>query len=226
MLDQRTRIVRAAADLLAHQGKGGVSTRTVSAKAGLQAPAIYRQFADMQELLVAAAREVFAGYMRSKAGRAPGKDPIEDLRLGWDEHVAFGVANPAAYVIMHGESAAAHADVEEGYAMLEEKIARVAAAGLLRTSVPHAARMYHAGGCGVTLTLISTPPEARDARLSESMREAVLAAITTKRDATRSAAKVATRAVALRAVLAEDETLTPAEGRLMNEWLDRLSRPK
>src|SRR6185436_1264125 len=39
--DQRTRIVRAAADLLVRGGQAAVSTRAVSAAAGVQAPALY-----------------------------------------------------------------------------------------------------------------------------------------------------------------------------------------
>lgn len=224
MLDQRTRIVRAAAHLLSHEGRDAVSTRAVSAAAGVQAPAIYRQFADMQDLLLAAAREVFAGYMKKKSERGHSKDPIEDMRRGWDENVAFGLANPAAYQLMYGESAAARADVKEGFAMLEAKVARVAEAGLLRVSVPHAARMFSAAGCGVTMSLIATPPEERDPTLSESMREAMLAAITTKKDRPVSS-KLAPRAIALRAVLSDaDDVLTAAERTLMNEWLDRLSK--
>src|SRR5579862_967310 len=44
--------------------------------------------------------------------------------------------------------------------------------------VAHATNLLHAAGTGVTLSLAATPPEERDPRLSETMREAILTAIT------------------------------------------------
>jgi AcrR family transcriptional regulator len=230
--DLRERIVRAAAELLVHGGREAVSTRAVSAAAGVQAPAIYRQFGDMRGLLHAAAREVLAKYVRQKATRKPGNDPLEDLRRGWDVHVAFGLANPAAYALLYGDSAAEaeEPEVRDGYAVLQALVTRVAEAGRLRVSVAHAARLLHAGGCGVTLSLLASPPAERDLRLSDAMREAVLAAITVAPAPQEaqcpepSTTRVAARAVALRAVLAEaNDALSPGEQQLLGEWLDRLA---
>lgn len=229
-LPPRDRIVRAAAELLGSGGQAAVSTRAVSAAAGVQAPAIYRQFGDMRGLLDAAAREVLAGYVRQKTARVPSTDPIADLRHGWDEHVAFGLANPAAYALLYGgaleeDSPAAR----DGYEVLERHVRRVAEAGRLRVTVAAAARLIHAGGSGVTLSLIATAPEHRDPRLSETMREAVIAAITvSSAKPARGAHDVAARAVALKAVL-EDAAgsargrLSPGERALLGELLDRLA---
>src|SRR5213082_3591627 len=89
-VDVRERIMRAAAGLLAQGGREAVTTRAVSAAAGVQAPTLYRQFGDMRGLLNAVARETLAAYVRDKAAQEPGDDPVEDLRRGWDLHVAFG----------------------------------------------------------------------------------------------------------------------------------------
>src|SRR3954468_22589161 len=97
----RERIVRSAAELLAKDGREAVSTRAVSAAAAVQAPAIYRQFGDMRELLDAAARELLREYVREKATRKATDDPLSDLRRGWDLHVAFGLANPAAFTLLY-----------------------------------------------------------------------------------------------------------------------------
>ena len=87
--------------------------------------------------------------------------------------------------------------------------------------------MIHAAGCGVTLTLTCTDPAERDPALSETTREAILAAITTggregpvEKDGRH---RLANRAVALKAVLTEADQLTPGEQTLLSEWLDRLS---
>jgi hypothetical protein len=124
-------------------------------------------------------------------------------------------------------------------------LARIAAAGRLRVSVEHAARMVHAGGLGVTCSLIATPAAERDARVSTAMREAVIAAITvpapiaetgapskaqkaraSKRDgqAPPGEIPVVARAVALREALDEiGGSLSPGERQLLGEWLDRIA---
>lgn len=226
-MDVRERILRAAAGLLATGGREAVSTRAVSAVAGVQAPTIYRQFGDMQGLLDAVTRETFAEYVRQKASREQGADPIEDLRRGWDLHIEFGLANPGAYVLMYNDpsTASVASAAREAESMLHALLNRAAQAGRLRVSVPSAARLVAAGGRGVALALIHTPPEARDPRLSHAMRDAILAAITTEPpEANAATDRVAARAVALRAVLPEAPgVLSPAEQHLLGEWLDRLA---
>src|ERR1700738_2474515 len=224
-LDARTRIVRAAAKLLATGGRNAVTTRAVSAAAGVQPPTIYRHFGDMQELLGVVARETLTVHVREQATRALTNDPVEDLRRGWDLHVAFGLANPDAFALLYSApSVAAHISViHEGVAVLQGLVARIAEAGRLRVDVVHATGLIHAAGTGVTLTLAATPPEERDPRLSETMRAAILTAITAPASAP-AAHRVAVHAVALRALLAEaPSVLSPAERQLLSDWLDRLA---
>ena len=59
----RARIVAAAAGLLTKGGREAVSTRAVSAAAGVQAPTIYRLFGDKQGLLEAVASHGFTTYL-------------------------------------------------------------------------------------------------------------------------------------------------------------------
>lgn len=230
--DVRESILRAAAELLARGGREAVSTRALSAAAGVQAPTIYRQFGDMRGLLDAVARETLAEYVRQKATPEPADDPVEELRRGWDLHVAFGLANPAAYALVFGDpTAPANATAaRDGEAILHGLVTRIAQAGRLRVSVPHAVRLMVGAGMGVTLSLIATPPGARDPRLSAAMREAMIAAITLvptsdgAPDGAPGPGRVAARAVALRAVLAEAPgVLSLAERHLLGEWLDRLA---
>src|SRR4030088_26518 len=99
----RARIVAAAAGLLTRGGREAVSTRAVSAAAGVQAPTIYRLFGDKQGLLEAVAIHGFTTYLNDKTDLKPTDDPVEDLRTGWDLHVGFGLANPALYSLIYGE---------------------------------------------------------------------------------------------------------------------------
>src|SRR5580765_2664661 len=178
--DARARILRAAIELLATGGRDAVTTRAVSAAAGVQPPTIYRHFGDMQGLFDAVARDTLAVYAQEKAARPPTDDPVEDVRRGWDLHIAFGLAHPDAFALLYSApSVAAYRTViHEGVALLHGLVARVAEAGRLRVDVAHAVDLIHAAGTGVTLTLAAIPPEKRDPRLSETMREAILSAIT------------------------------------------------
>jgi AcrR family transcriptional regulator len=232
--DARARIVRAATELLATGGRNAVTTRAVSAAAGVQAPTIYRHFGDMQGLLDLVARETLAVHVDEQATRALTNDPVEDLRRGWDLHIAFGLAHPDAFALLYSAPsvAASVSAIHEGVAVLEGLVARIAQAGRLRVDVARATDLLHAAGTGVTLTLAATPPEERDPRLSETMREAILAAITVpassaangETDAARAAERVTVYAVALRALLTEaPSVLSPAERQLLGDWLDRLA---
>ena len=228
----RDRILRAAAMLLAEGGRDAVSTRAVSAAAGVQPPTIYRQFGDMRGLLDAVAADGFARYVRGKVARVDTADPVADLRAGWDAHIGFGLANPAIYALMYGDPrpGALLTAAVDARTLLEGLVRRVAEAGRLRVGVGHATRMIHAASVGVALTLIAVEGPDRDLAVSELTREAILAAVTT--DSPPGAAseqagprRVAGHAVALKAVLPEaSAAFTPAERALLAEWLDRLIR--
>src|SRR5580765_7219063 len=211
--DARARILRAAIELLATGGRDAVTTRAVSAAAGVQPPTIYRHFGDMQGLFEAVARDTLATYAREKASRSLTDDPVEDLRRAWDRHIAFSLAHPDVFALLYSAPsvAAFRPVIDEGVALLRGLVARIAEAGRLRVDVAHATDVIHAAGTGVTLTLAATPPEERDPRLSETMREAILNAVTVPASAKRPnggadavpAKRVAVHAVALRALLAE-----------------------
>ena len=182
-MDTRTRIVSAAAELLAEGGRDAVTTRAVAAAAAVQAPTIYRLFGDKSGLLDAVAEHGFARYLAEKQVRAPDTDPVEELRTGWDRHVEFGLLNPGLHSLMYGDprpgvrSPAAAA----GFAILREHIHRVAAAGRLRVSEERAAQLMHAAGSGTVFALLAQAPEQRDPGLSVAAREAIIAAITSTR---------------------------------------------
>jgi AcrR family transcriptional regulator len=233
--DARTRILRAATELLATGGRSAVTTRAVSAAAGVQPPTIYRHFGDMQGLLDVAARETLAVHVREQATRALTSDPVDDLRRGWDLHIAFGLAHPDAFALLYSAPSVdtSRLVIHEGVTVLHGLVARIAEAGRLRVDVAHATDLIHAAGTGVTLTLAATPPEERDPRLSETMREAILTAITVPAaaeapnegpDAAPAAERVAVHAIALLALLTEaSSVLSSAERRLLSDWLHRLA---
>ncbi|MFI6711455.1 TetR/AcrR family transcriptional regulator [Nonomuraea sp. NPDC050478] len=221
----RDRIIEAASALLTEGGRDAVSTRAVSAAAGVQAPAIYRVFGDKQGLLDAVAGHGFQTYLRSKKDNPVTDDPVADLRRGWDLHVGFGLAHPALYSLIYGdprpgESPAARQASE----ILSDMIHRIAEAGRLAMTEERAALLVHAAGRGITLTLISMPEEQRDPALSATARDSVIATITTgpPPGATPDGGPVAA-AVALRAVLPRTTALNAPERALLADWLDRIA---
>jgi AcrR family transcriptional regulator len=233
----RDRIVRAAAQLLAESGRDAVTTRSVSSAAGVQPPTIYRLFGDMDGLLDAVASYGFASYLRDKVEREHPADPVDDLREGWDLHTDFGLANPAVYTLIYGDPRPGEqrTAAREAAEILRGLVHRVAAEGRLRVTEGQAVEMIHNAGRGVTLGLIGTPPSKRDRAVSDQVREAILAAVTTPAadpgsdpgsDSETSAdpASAARHAIALNAALpASGADLTPAEQAMLREWLGRIA---
>ncbi|WP_085617795.1 TetR family transcriptional regulator [Thalassospira alkalitolerans] len=223
--DMRTRIVVAAATLIGHSNLDGATTRAVAAAAGVQAPTIYRLFGDKNGLLDAVAEYSLQVYIAKKSTRPPSPDPIQDLRDGWDIHVAFGLANPGLFAILIGDPAAGPAarSVESGLAVLQHRVHRIALAGKLRTSEERAVNLLRSVGTGTVLTLLSQPENTRDPGLSDAAREAVIAAITGPAD-TSSPPGPNGAAAALRASLDQTSVLSNGERHLLAELLDRIAQ--
>ncbi|TNC49436.1 TetR/AcrR family transcriptional regulator [Rubellimicrobium rubrum] len=218
----RARIIAAAARLIGEGGRDAATTRAVAATAGVQAPTLYRLFGDKQGLLDAVAEAEIATYMAGKAACEPHPDPLEDLREGWDRHVAFGLANPGLFAIMAGETRQkSHSPaVEAGIAVLRARVHRVALSGRLRMPEERAVLLIHAAGTGTVLALLGQPEAARDPGLSTAAREAALAAMTGEAPAVPGPRGAA---MALRASLDGVEALSPGERHLMRELLDRIA---
>jgi AcrR family transcriptional regulator len=220
----RQRVIEAAADLLAREGREAVTTRAVAAAAGVQPPAIYRHFDDMDRLLEAVAEHGHATFLAAKHVDPDPRDPIEDLRAGWDLAVEFGLANPALYALMYGEPrrGTTSAAFRAGMQILLERIRRIAAVGRLRVDEQLAATLIHATARGAVLTWLSQPEDQRDPALLTAMREAMIAAVTYDKPAVQAPGP-AGAARALRASLPEQTVLSAAEQQLLREWLDRLT---
>ncbi|HEX4248466.1 MAG TPA: TetR/AcrR family transcriptional regulator [Pseudonocardia sp.] len=225
----RDRIVRAAVELLTESGRDAVTTRSVSSAAGVQPPTIYRLFGDMDGLLDAVASYGFASYLRGKVDRVHATDPVEDLREGWDVHTDFGLANPAIYTLIYGDPRPGEqrTAAREAAEILRGLVRRVAAEARLLVSEQQAVDMIHNTGRGVTLGLIGTPPAERDRAVSDRVREAILAAVTTLpsgQPANTEEAGAARHAIALNAALpTSGADLSPAERAMLSEWLGRIA---
>lgn len=210
----RERILAAAAQLLETGGRSAVSTRAVSAAAGVQAPTIYRLFGDKQGLLHALAADGFDRYLAGRAARAPSQDPLEDVRAGWDAHVELDIGNPALYLLLFDEPSAGSPATGAATDMLAALIHRLAQDGRLHVPEQRAVQLLDAAARGTTLSLIAQPEGARDSELSRTAREAVLSAITSAAEPAgaaphaRAAGRLVRAAVMLQALLPHAHQLT------------------
>jgi AcrR family transcriptional regulator len=218
----RARILEATLQLIDAGGRDAATTRAIAAAAGVQAPTIYRLFGDKRGLLDAVAEHALSAYVAEKAARAPHPDPVEDLRSGWDLHVAFGLAHPGLFAIMSGEPRATSPANALGLEILRRRVRNIARAGRLRVSEERAVDLLRAMGVGTVSTLVSEPEGERDPALSAAVREAAVSAITgaalgrTGRGASAAAAT-------LRASLDETAVLSAGERHLLEELLDRIA---
>jgi AcrR family transcriptional regulator len=218
-LDIRHRILAAAAALIAQGGRDAATTRAVSAAAAVQAPTIYRLFGDKDGLLAAVAEHVFATYVVDKAQAVDDDpDPVQALRLGWDTHVAFGLAHPDLFRILSTDPRPPTPAMIAGQQVLAGRINAIARGGRLRIPEERALGLLQAAGIGTVLTLLGLPPDQRDPGLSVAMREAVLGTMIGP-----MVTGGQTAAVTLRAGLDDTGVLSPGETLLLRELLDRIA---
>lgn len=232
LANARDRLLLAAAQLLAESGDRSLSTRAVCALAGVQAPTLYHHFGSKQGLIDAVINYGFSQYVAA-ADDSDSDGPLDSIRRGWDRHVKFGLEHPTFYALLYGqiEPGRPCAITGPAQAMLEELLSAAARQGLLKVSPGEAAAQLLAANVGVTLSLITKPPDALDLALSERVREAALAGVVADshqpRGGNRSKSAALSRAsaaVALRAQLHDDASrLSPGEAVLLGELLDRLS---
>ncbi|MGW4339725.1 TetR/AcrR family transcriptional regulator [Rhodococcus koreensis] len=232
--DARDRLLLAAAQLLEESGDRTVSTRAVCERAGVQAPTLYHHFGNKQGLIDAVLNHGFTQFVAPAHAPGVSDDPLDDVRAGWDRHVAFGLSNPTFYGLLYGrvEPGTPCSITAPALAMLVELLDAAARAGVLAVPPRDAAAQLLTANVGVTLALITQPEGQVDHSLSDRVREAAIAGVLThptgrhRPGSTRPAPTRASAAVALRALVEDDpDGLSPGESGLLKELLDRLSTP-
>ncbi|MGP9489209.1 TetR/AcrR family transcriptional regulator [Glutamicibacter sp. AOP12-B1-11] len=215
----RERLILAAADLIAAAPGEEFSLRAVCETVGVKMPTLYHFFGSKQGLIDAVIKHGFDLYLGEKSSMESSGDPIHDIRVGWDAHVAFGLANPGFYSLMYGK-------VQPGYSpeaqsrpseILLGLTTRAATQGRLAVPAQQAAAHILVTNIGVTLRQIVLA--APDPTLSQAVREGAISAIT---GAGTRADNPITTTIELAA--AQPDVLGRAETQLLIEWLGGLSR--
>jgi AcrR family transcriptional regulator len=184
--DTKRALLDAAATVVAERGVDDASTREIYARAGVKAPTLYHHFGDKEGLMRAVVSDAFERYLAQKRALRPTGDPFEDLRRGWDAHVAFARANPGLYPLMWpaagGRLPAAAA---QSAAALRDGFEEIAAEGWLRPGISpgQATRTLAAALHGAASTIAREPANRGNTKLSETLRDAVIDALLKARDA-------------------------------------------
>lgn len=167
--------------LLAHGGRRAVSVRATASAAGLRQRHVTQLFGDTSGVLRAVAAQGLDRYARAEARADRLDDPVEDLRVGWDRHIEFGLANPELYALIWGEHLvpARAAEARKADRILRARVHRIEVAGRLSVSEADATWLVLAIGTGVTLALLASGQAPRELQAALLAREAVLSAITT-----------------------------------------------
>lgn len=220
--DTRAKLLNAAADLIAADASGEFSLREVCDAVGVQMPALYHYFGSKQGLIDAAVERGFEMYLDIKSSSEPSGDPIQDVRAGWDAHVAFGVANPGFYVLMYGKNRpgyvpSAHAKPTQ---LLGQLMAKAATEG--RIDVPPEQAVDHVLTTNIAITLHHIT-RGEDPELSAVIREGVISAITgvragSDKDQSRASIRATVEFAAM-----HPEKLGQPETTLLIKWLQELS---
>ncbi|MIL10003.1 TetR/AcrR family transcriptional regulator, partial [Salmonella enterica subsp. enterica] len=95
-LETRAELVKAAHAIVQDEGYEALTIRKLADKVGLATMSVYSYFADKQAILTAVAEDTFEQLARRIDNTRPA-DPIEALRVGLREYVAFGLENPNEY---------------------------------------------------------------------------------------------------------------------------------
>lgn len=222
--DTRTRLVDAAAALVAAEPGGDFSLRAVCDAVQVKLPTVYHFFGSKGGLIEAVIEHGFDTYLATKEAQESSGDPIGDIRAGWDTHVQFGLDNPGFYILMYGQvrPGALPAAQERPTRALLALAERAAAEGRLAVSPEQATEHVLSANTGLTLRLIAR--ESRDWGLSDAVRDAVIAAITGTSAAPEQTADFAGGLIEMAA--AHPEILGKAETLLFIDWARRLREPR
>lgn len=212
-------MIAAAADLIAASPGEEFSLRAVCDAVGVKMPTLYHFFGSKQGLIDAVIERGFDLYLGEKSSMESSGDPIQDIRAGWDAHVAFGLANPGFYTLMYGKVRPGHSPEAQSRPseILRGLTARAAEQGRLAVPFEQAAAHILVTNIGVTLRqiILASP----DPALSRAVREGAITAITgtgTQLDNPLAAA--------IELAASRPEVLGRSETQLLIEWLGRLSR--
>lgn len=223
--DTRARLLESAANLIAASPGEEVSLRAICEQVGVKMPTLYHHFGSKKGLIEAVINHGFDLYLGEKEAHQSSGDPIQDIREGWDAHVAFGLKNPGFYTLMYGKVRPGYSPTAQSRPseLLRELTTAAMRQGRLVTDPFQAAAHILVANIGVTLRQIVLATE--DRALSIAVREGAIAAITGTIPTTNEVPQRAATSSAIHQIIediAHNTTVLGAdESRLLTTWLLR-----
>jgi len=101
MTKTRTRILGHACELFIHAGFGGFSMRCLARRVGVTAPALYRHFANREEVLFEVFQEAFDELFRRLTRALAGATPLERFEMADDAYMDFALDHPRYFQMLH-----------------------------------------------------------------------------------------------------------------------------
>jgi AcrR family transcriptional regulator len=153
-------ILKVTSMLLERDGAEALTTRAVCQAAGVTAPTLYHHFGDKEGLLRVVVARGVAEFMVMKRANRQTKDPIADLRRGWNGWIAFAVERPNLFKLMIDSTRTDASSTQEAYTIMHGIVVRLHAAGRIETDIETAALTIWAASNGVlTLFMQGVSPE-------------------------------------------------------------------
>lgn len=143
-------LLQAAERLLEEVGPDGVTTRAVCAIANVKAPTLYHHFGDKNGLLDALVARGVNAFLARKRAMPDTEDAAADLVAGWDDFIGFALERPRLFRLMVQRLGDNPQVIEAAMATTDQRLARLAEAGRLRTDIAFARRTMLALSNGVT----------------------------------------------------------------------------
>ncbi|GAP37809.1 helix-turn-helix domain-containing protein [Piscinibacter sakaiensis] len=161
-------ILAAAAELLERGGPAALTTRAVCEAAGIKSPTLYHHFGDKDGLSAALVRRGLAQFMARKRAVQDTDDPLQQLRAGWDEAVAFALQRPALHALYTQQLRQQPALAAEAYGLVRARVQRLVDRQVFRIGVDDAARAVWAG-CNGVLSLVAQGAARREVEAASAL---------------------------------------------------------
>jgi len=142
-------ILNAAIRILEKGGVEALTTRAVCQAAGVTAPTLYHHFGDKDGLLRVIVARGVAEFMALKRANQQTRDPLADLRKGWNGWIAFAAERPNLFQLMIESTRNDPSISQESFAIMRLIIERLDQSGRLRIDIETATRAVWAASNGI-----------------------------------------------------------------------------
>lgn len=174
----REEIIRATAKIISTDGLESASTRAICDAVGITAPTLYYYFKRKPDLIDEVTKFAIEIHRKNKR-KALTSDPIRNLQVYWDVYMHFYSSEPElhrAMILSISQGRMTEAGLS-CFSDLVGEFKKLEARGDLKHSALQCAQMYLGAAQGISMILMSLPPQKLQPSLSASTRDVVLSGL-------------------------------------------------